>query len=81
MDALIRRALAHPKRTEILCYLIQHGDGEGAEETELADSLGLALAGVKYHLRVLQDADLIAHADDQGPGTDERYVATAPADL
>jgi predicted ArsR family transcriptional regulator len=78
MDALTRRALAHPRRTEILCYLIQHGDGE---ETELADSLGLALAVARYHLRVLNDADLIAHADGQGPGTDERYVATAPADL
>jgi len=78
MDALIRRALAHPRRREILCYLIQHGDGD---ETELADSLGLALAGARYHLRVLHDADLIAHADDQGAGTDERYVATAPVDL
>lgn len=81
MDALIRRALAHPKRMEILSYLMQNGNGEGINEAELADSLSLAMTGVGYHLKVLQDADLIAHVDDQGQGTDERYVATAPASL
>ena len=81
MDALIRRALAHPKRTEILGYLMQSEDGEGTDEGELANSLGLAMAGVRYHLKVLHDADLIAHPDDQRQGTGKRYVATAPAGL
>jgi DNA-binding transcriptional ArsR family regulator len=59
MDAQTHRALAHPKRAEILSYLTQKRGEEGADESRLADSLGLSKAKVKYHLAVLRDADLI----------------------
>jgi len=58
MDVQTQRALAHPKRTEILGYLKQKGK-EGADRGELADSLGLSKVQLKYHLAVLRDADLI----------------------
>jgi DNA-binding transcriptional ArsR family regulator len=59
MDAQTQRALAHPKRAEILGYLMQKKGGRGADENDLADSLGLSTVKVKYHLAVLRDADLI----------------------
>jgi DNA-binding transcriptional ArsR family regulator len=59
MDVQTQRALAHPKRTEILGYLKQKRGKEGADGSELADSLGLSKVQVKYHLAVLRDADLI----------------------
>jgi len=58
MDVQKQRALAHPKRTEILDYLKPRGK-EGTGRGELADSLGLSKAQLKYHLAVLRDADLI----------------------
>jgi DNA-binding transcriptional ArsR family regulator len=80
MDALFRRALAHPMRTEILAYLMRERGGEGTDEVELADSLGLTIAGVKYHLGVLGDAELIVHVDHmQAAG--KRYIAAASAGL
>jgi predicted ArsR family transcriptional regulator len=81
MDVQIKRALAHPTRTEIFGYLIEKmGVGEqGVDEAELASALGLTSAKVKYHLTVLHDADLIAHADDAKPGAPDRYIAAAPA--
>ncbi len=56
MDVQTQRALAHPKRTEILSYLKQK---RGGDRSELADSLGLSGVQLKYHLAVLRDADLI----------------------
>lgn len=80
MDALLRRALEHTRRTEILGYLMQKkGDG-GTEESELADSLGLTMAEVGYHLKVLRDADLTVRVH-HAPGADERYIAAASAGL
>jgi predicted ArsR family transcriptional regulator len=79
MDAQAQRALAHPKRTEILGYLVQKREGTGTDENELADSLGLTTTKVKYHLTVLHDADLISHANDRDTGPTERYIAAAAA--
>lgn len=59
MDAQTQRALAHPKRTEILSYLMQKSGEAGADENQLADSLGLSTVQVKYHLAILRDADLV----------------------
>ncbi len=79
MDVQIQRVLAHSKRTEILGYLMQKKGGEGTDESELVDSLGLKTAEVKYHLTVLRHANLISHTDDLKPGAAERYVAAASA--
>jgi predicted ArsR family transcriptional regulator len=75
MDLQTQRALTHPKRTEILAYLMQKRGEEGTGEGELADSLDLAAAQVKYHLTVLCDADLISHTGDLQPGTLGGYAA------
>jgi DNA-binding transcriptional ArsR family regulator len=75
MGTQIQRALRHPRRTEILLYLMQREGSEGTDEDELADSLGLKAARVRYHLTVLRDADLISRADERGPSTSERYLA------
>jgi DNA-binding transcriptional ArsR family regulator len=75
MDAQIRMALAHPKRTEIFGRLIREKDG--TSEDELADEFGMSIPLVTYHLKVLHDADLIARLDDeQEPGTERSYIAT-----
>lgn len=59
MDVQTQRALAHPKRTEILGYLTQKRGRGSADENQLADSLGLSKVQLKYHLAILRDADLI----------------------
>jgi predicted ArsR family transcriptional regulator len=79
MDTQTQRALAHPRRTEILGYLIQKQGEGGTDESELADSLGLTTAKAKYHLTVLCDADLISHTFARDLGATERYVAGVSA--
>jgi len=69
---LLKRALSHPKRVEILDYLTRKGDGTGMRRTELARVLGLSAAKVKYHLRVLDDSGLIVRVKDRGQGSHER---------
>lgn len=66
MDAQIRMALSHPKRTEIFGRLMQQKDG--TSEGELADEFGMGIPLVEYHLKVLHDADLIARLDEQESG-------------
>ena len=78
MDPLLRRALSHPKRLAMLGYLMQRRDS-GTDGAELADALDLSLAKVRYHLRVLCEADLIAHVEDGESVTAERYIAAASA--
>ena len=73
-EPAIKRALGHPKRLEIFGYLTQKG---GADETELVEVLGLTAPTVRYHLSVLEDADLIANVKDRGLGSTDRYVAAA----
>lgn len=78
MDPLLQRALSHPRRLAMLGYLMQKRS-EGTEEAELADALDLAPAKVRYHLKVLCEADLIAHTEDREPATAARYIAAASA--
>jgi len=73
-DPVLERALSHPKRLAMLGYLMEKR-GTGTEEEELVEALGLPASRVKYHLSVLQGADLIAHADPE----QARYVAAASA--
>jgi DNA-binding transcriptional ArsR family regulator len=71
-ETALNRAVRHPKRLEMLGYLA--GSKTGMEEVELADALGLTPPLVKYHLGVLESADLVAHVEDSAPGTTDRYV-------
>ncbi|HXR31517.1 MAG TPA: helix-turn-helix domain-containing protein [Solirubrobacterales bacterium] len=71
-DTALKRAVCHPKRLELLGYLV--GNKTGMEEVELVEALGLAPPLVKYHLRVLQSADLVAHVEDSEPGATGGYV-------
>jgi DNA-binding transcriptional ArsR family regulator len=81
MDAQIKRVLAHPRRAEILSYLIQKmgANAHDAGEAELADALGLDMSLVKYHLTILCRANMISHMGDSKQGTLRRYIAAAPA--
>jgi DNA-binding transcriptional ArsR family regulator len=74
-EAALRRAVRHPKRLEMLGALA--GEKVGADEVELAETLGLSIPLARYHLRILCCADLIASAGEQGQGTATRYVAAA----
>jgi DNA-binding transcriptional ArsR family regulator len=76
-DPVLEQALSHPKRLEILGYLVQK-KGTGTDEAELVEALDLSAPRVKYHLLILQNADLIAHVDDLAQG---RYIAAASAGL
>jgi DNA-binding transcriptional ArsR family regulator len=71
---VIKRALSHPKRLEMLGYLRQKGT---VTEAELIAALDLAGPRVKYHLLVLQSASLIAHVEGRERETTDRYVAAA----
>jgi len=75
MDARIRAALSHPKRTEIFGHLIREKDG--AREAELAAEFGMSVPLVTYHLKVLHGAALIAHLDDGQPDAGHSYVAAS----
>ncbi len=70
----LKRAIRHPKRRKLLDYLARKKIG--TEEAELAEALGLTLPLVRYHLEVLQSADLVAHVEDSEP-TDRYVVALA----
>lgn len=78
-EPAIKRALGHPKRLEIFGYLTQK---DGADETELVEMLGLTTPTVRYHLSVLQDADLIVQVEgtEQG-GAEGSFIAAASAGL
>jgi len=76
LDPRLERALAHRPRLEIFGYLMQERGGRGTGERELAGALGLSIRLVEYHLKVLHDAGLIAHAEDERARS---YVAAAAA--
>lgn len=56
MDPLLVTALFHPKRAEILAYLMRTGTSCGSEQLAIVVDLPPHVA--KYHLRVLTSADL-----------------------
>jgi DNA-binding transcriptional ArsR family regulator len=72
-DSVVKRALSHPKRLEMLGYLRQKGTG--TDEAELVTALDLTAPRVKYHLSVLRSAGLIAHVEGRKQG----YIAAASA--
>jgi DNA-binding transcriptional ArsR family regulator len=74
-----KRALEHLPRLELFIFLMERTDGNGTSEQELATTLGMSIRLVEYHLKVLQDADLVANvASEQGSGTAEpSFVASA----
>ena len=80
MDAQIRKALTHPKRTEIFGYLIREKDG--TSEGELADEFDMGIPLVTYHLKVLHDADLIVRVEGRDLGNaGYSYIAAASTGL
>lgn len=81
MDQLLTRALSHPKRREVLAYLMGKREGTGTSEGDLADAFGLTAARLKYHLTVLRSADLVVRLEDeQERESDEcSYAATTAA--
>ena len=50
-DPVLEQALSHPKRLDILGYLMKKR-GTGTDEKELVEALGLPVSSVKYHLLV-----------------------------
>jgi DNA-binding transcriptional ArsR family regulator len=74
----VKRALSHLARLELFTFLIERSDGKTTDEEELAETFGMSLRLVEYHLRVLEHADLIANVADEPKGESaSRYVATA----
>ncbi len=74
---LLKGALSHPARQEILGYLM--GSAEPMSKGDLADVLDIGEAKVKYHLKVLRDADLVVQ-DEEGQGQGEQaYLAVGMA--
>jgi DNA-binding transcriptional ArsR family regulator len=57
-NPLIARAVSHPMRMAVLQHLLCK-QGEATDEGELAESVGLSLPSMRYHLTVLRDSDLI----------------------
>ncbi len=74
IDPRLKGAVLHPKRLEILDYLIRKRNG--VSELELGKALGLQLRQAEYHLWVLHDADLVAYVKDERKRS---YVAAAVA--
>jgi DNA-binding transcriptional ArsR family regulator len=76
----LKRALGHRRRLEIFIFLMDRPDEEGTGERELADVFVMGAGLVEYHLKVLQDVDLVANvAEKRGLGTAEpSYVAPTP---
>lgn len=78
-DVRRQRALAHPDRRALLGYLLQRKNEKGTTGWELVDALGLMASMVRYHLRVLLSADLVAclaNVPEPG-GVEGPYVAAA----
>lgn len=61
----LKRALEHPRRVEIFLFLADRSDGRATSEQELVEAFGMGIRLVEYHLKVLQDADLIANVADR----------------
>lgn len=75
---MLEQAVGHSGRQEILDFLA--GKETGIDEAELAGTLGLNPSLVRYHLRVLQSANLVAPVEGSEPGAIGRYAAV-PAGL
>lgn len=68
-----KRALEHLPRLELFIFLMERPNGRGASERELAAMFAMSIRLTKYHLKVLQDADLVTHAAGNGkPGSERK---------
>ncbi len=75
---LRKRALAHLPRHELFVFLLDRKGGKATAAQELAAAFGMSIRLVEYHLKVLQDANLVANvADEPGSEPTRGYVATA----
>jgi len=76
-DTVFQRALRHRSRLIILGFLA--GRKTGYDEVELADTLHESPSRLRYHLRVLQNADLVAHVNDPAHGIarPRQYIVVA----
>jgi DNA-binding transcriptional ArsR family regulator len=72
---MLRGALGHPKRLEILLFLLAQKSGD---EIELTKALEDTLPRIKYHLEVLRSADMVAHVAESTQRRADRYVAAHP---
>ncbi|MDF9813335.1 helix-turn-helix domain-containing protein [Streptomyces sp. SPB162] len=71
------KALAHPRRQQILEHLALHGPATSAT---LARALELNTGATSYHLRELGRHGFVEAAEGTGKGR-ERWWQAAPADL
>lgn len=76
-DSVLKQAVSHPKRLEVLGYLA--GKKTGIDQIKLAEALDLNISLVKYHLGVLCSVDLVAHVEGSEPGTIGHYVVVTGA--
>jgi hypothetical protein len=74
-NPVIARAISHPMRMATLLRLMHNG-GEETGETELAESIGLSLPAMRYHLTVLRDSGLITCVEI---GATDCYIAAVAA--
>ena len=72
-ETALKRAVRHPKRLEILGVLA--GSKTGIDEAELVEALGESPSKMRYHLSVLQSANLV---EDPAQETCGRYVVVYP---
>lgn len=73
-ETALKRALFHPYRIEIFTLLRK----QGGTEAYLVDELELTAAQIAYHLKVLEDANLVADADSPEQGSADRYLIATP---
>lgn len=71
---LLKGALSHPNRQEILGYLM--GSAEPMSEGDLTRMLDIEEAQVKYHLTVLRGAELVMQIKE-GQEPDGRAYSAA----
>jgi len=70
----LRRVLAHPLRVEILNLLRKKGNTEDL----LANELEQSAVVVAYHLRVMEDCEVVAEAENPKRDSSERYLILTP---
>ncbi len=63
MGVEVQRALAHDGRMQIFEHLQRMRGGAAAEPGELAQAFDMGPRLVEYHLKVLQDAELVVPVD------------------
>jgi DNA-binding transcriptional ArsR family regulator len=73
-DTALKQAVRHPTRLAVLGFVA--GRKTGVNEDELSSALDVPRVRVKYHLKVLQSAGLVANVADAPSGVADCYVAS-----